>query len=328
MKEDSKDELMVTIRCLAYNHEPYIRQCLEGFVMQKTNFRFEAIVHDDASTDRTAVIIKEYAEKYPDIIKPIFETENQYSKRDGSIIRIMDEHTHGRYVALCEGDDCWIDPLKLQKQVDFLENHMDFSMCFHKAYVQNNSKNSLLNIDIYNHLEEREYTGSEILKKWSIPTASVLARKGVLRPLDGRFIYGDIVFFLSCAEVGRIFCLKDPMSVYRRNDKGVTRKKIHYKKYLNHYDAILEHFGEKYANIISSLKVRSYVLCFIGARKSKNDAFEILKDVFRQRHLIIPFCLFLTIRVLKSVFYKMRHNHYMFLLSINTLYDFAECFYI
>ena len=81
------EPLMVTILCLVYNHESYIRQCLEGFVMQKTNFRFEAIVHDDASTDGTAAIIREYAEKYPDINKPIFETENQYSKGDGSLGR-------------------------------------------------------------------------------------------------------------------------------------------------------------------------------------------------------------------------------------------------
>lgn len=76
-----KDLLMVSIHCLVYNHEPYIRQCLEGFVMQKTNFRFEAIIHDDASTDGTVAIIREYAEKYPDIIKPIYETENQWSKK-------------------------------------------------------------------------------------------------------------------------------------------------------------------------------------------------------------------------------------------------------
>lgn len=100
---NNSDILMVTIRCIAYNHEPYIRQCLEGFVIQKTNFRFEAIVHDDASTDGTAAIIREYAEKYPNIIKPIFETENQYSKRDGSLRRIMDSHTRGKYVAMCEG---------------------------------------------------------------------------------------------------------------------------------------------------------------------------------------------------------------------------------
>ena len=120
------EPLMVTILCLVYNHESYIRQCLEGFVMQKTNFRFEAIVHDDASTDGTAAIIREYAEKYPDIIKPIFETENQYSKGDGSLGRIM-----------TEGDDYWIDPLKLQRQVDFLEGNPEYVLTYTGAYIVN-----------------------------------------------------------------------------------------------------------------------------------------------------------------------------------------------
>ena len=127
MDRNKKDNrpLMVSIRCTAYNQEEQIRECLDGFVMQQTNFRFEAVVHDDASTDGTAAIIKEYAEKYPDIIKPILETENQYSKHDGSLERIMNEAATGKYVAWCEGDDCWIDPLKLQKQVDYLESHPD-----------------------------------------------------------------------------------------------------------------------------------------------------------------------------------------------------------
>ena len=94
--EKNEKPLMVTIKCITYNHVPYIRECLEGFIMQKTNFRFEAVVHDDASTDGTAAIICEYAKKYPDIIKPILETENQYSKHDGSLRRIMDKHTHGK----------------------------------------------------------------------------------------------------------------------------------------------------------------------------------------------------------------------------------------
>lgn len=114
---------LVSIRCLTYNHAPYIRQCLDGFVMQKTNFKFEAIVHDDASTDGTADIVREYATKYPDIIKPILETENQYSKHDGSLKRIMNAaiSPSAKYIAMCEGDDYWTDPYKLQKQVDFLE---------------------------------------------------------------------------------------------------------------------------------------------------------------------------------------------------------------
>ncbi len=83
--ESLDNQIVVSIRCLTYNHAPYIRQCLDGFVMQKTNFRFEAIVHDDASTDGTQDIIREYEKKYPDIIKPIYEKENQYSKHDGSL---------------------------------------------------------------------------------------------------------------------------------------------------------------------------------------------------------------------------------------------------
>jgi len=114
---------LVSIRCLVYNHEPYLRQCLDGFVMQQTTFPFEAIVHDDASTDGSAAIIREYAEKYPDIIKPIYETENQYSKHDGSLARNIDAamHPDSKYIALCEGDDYWTDPKKLQKQVEIME---------------------------------------------------------------------------------------------------------------------------------------------------------------------------------------------------------------
>ena len=123
MQAEENDILMVSVRCATYNHVNYIRQCLDGFVMQRTNFRFEVIVHDDASTDGTTEIIREYAEKYPDIIKPMYETENQYSKDVKAMnIRINNRLT-GKYIAICEGDDYWIDPLKLQKQVDFLDDH-------------------------------------------------------------------------------------------------------------------------------------------------------------------------------------------------------------
>lgn len=132
---DNDGNVLVTIQCTAFNHEPYIRQCLEGFVMQKTSFRFEAIVHDDASTDGTAAIIREYAERYPEIIKPIIQTENQYSKHDGAIAHIMNTYTHGKYIALCEGDDYWTDPLKLQKQVDFLELNPDYGLIHSCAKV-------------------------------------------------------------------------------------------------------------------------------------------------------------------------------------------------
>lgn len=130
---EKEQPVIVAINCMVYNHEPYVRQCLDGFVMQQTDFRFVAIVHDDASTDKSADIIREYAERYPDIIYPIYETENQYSKHDGSLSKIKDEAIQSlnpKYVAMCEGDDYWTDPMKLQKQVDYLEGHPEVSLVY------------------------------------------------------------------------------------------------------------------------------------------------------------------------------------------------------
>lgn len=240
-----QEPVMVSIRCTVYNHEPYIRQCLEGFVMQKTNFRFEAIVHDDASTDGSALIIREFAEKYPDIIKPIYETENQYSKHDGSLSRIMNAQTRGKYVALCEGDDYWIDPNKLQMQVDFLEGHPDYTMCFHKVDIE--ADEEFLRHQ-YDQLQEKEYFSDEILNNWMVPTCSTMFAKKVMLyiPLDDRFICGDIVWFLTAANCGRIYCLSNVMGVYRRLSTGMTAvvlgQEINTEKWVCHYQALAYHF--------------------------------------------------------------------------------------
>lgn len=119
---------LVSICCITYNHAPFIRQCLDGFLMQK-GVNYEILIHDDCSTDGTTEIVKEYAAKYPDLIFPLYETENQYSKGvwiDGFNCR----RAKGKYIAYCEGDDYWTDPLKLQKQVEFMESHPEYSVCF------------------------------------------------------------------------------------------------------------------------------------------------------------------------------------------------------
>ena len=107
---------MVSICCLAYNHEKYIRKTLEGFVNQKTNFNYEILIHDDCSTDNTVNIVEEYRKKYPKLIKPIYQKENQHSKG----IKISNVYqfprAQGKYIAMCEGDDYWTDMNKLQKQ--------------------------------------------------------------------------------------------------------------------------------------------------------------------------------------------------------------------
>ncbi len=127
--------LMVSVRCATYNHVNFIRQCLDGFVMQKTTFRFEVIVHDDASTDGTTDIVREYAEKYPEIIKPMYEATNQYSLDLKGMNARINARLTGKYIAICEGDDFWVDPLKLQKEFDFLENNPDKALVYTNCNV-------------------------------------------------------------------------------------------------------------------------------------------------------------------------------------------------
>jgi len=110
MNQSNTDPL-VSICCLTYNHAPYIRDAIEGFLMQKTNFPVEILIHDDASTDGTADIIREYETRYPDIIKPIYQTENQYSKGVKISWEYQFSRARGKYIALCEGDDYWTDKL-------------------------------------------------------------------------------------------------------------------------------------------------------------------------------------------------------------------------
>lgn len=130
-KETADGLPAVSIKCLAYNHEKYIEDALNSFLMQKTNFPFEIVVHDDASTDQTAAIIRRYQEAYPHIMKPILETENQYSKGNGRLNQIVDARIRGKYVTLCEGDDYWTDEQKLQLQFDAMEKHPEIDLCAH-----------------------------------------------------------------------------------------------------------------------------------------------------------------------------------------------------
>lgn len=222
----SDNEIKVTIRCITYNQVNYIRQCLDGFVMQQTNFKFEAIVHDDASTDGTAEIVRDYAEKYPDIIKPIFETENQYSKHDGSLGRILNAHTRGKYVAICEGDDYWTDPHKLQKQADFLDENPQCSLTYHacKNVFSTPCKVNILYGDCVNNF----YSDVELLN-YPFQTATVMYRKEVIdselykKAFAIGCSFGDVILYLTASRFGTIEGVNEQMSVYRRHEGGISQ---------------------------------------------------------------------------------------------------------
>lgn len=224
-EEKDTRPIMVSIRCTAYNHEKYIRDALEGFVMQKTNFRFEAIVHDDASTDGTAAIIREYAEKYPDIIKPIFEKENQYSKHDGSLGRIMNEACVGKYIAMCEGDDYWTDPYKLQKQVDILEKYKDVIVCCHlyqEYYEDIKSYTSVQPIlsDKFCFFDLKYYVSKE---KWITQPLTCMYRndKNVINHYLKYINSKDLSLFFCLLKNGNGYLLHRNMAIYRKHSGGV-----------------------------------------------------------------------------------------------------------
>lgn len=216
---------LVSIRCTAYNHEKYIRDTLEGFVMQKTNFKFEAIIHDDASTDNTAAIIREYAEKYPDIIKPIFETENQYSKHDGSLARIVNNACKGKYIALCEGDDYWIDPLKLQKQVDILEDNPNITMVYTNFSVVNELGIKIPDVR-YERLKQKSQSGNifqSLLENGNfVMTLTTMFRREVIfNPiLLNSPVQLDYLYILVAAGMGDLSYIPDITSCYRISPYG------------------------------------------------------------------------------------------------------------
>lgn len=246
-KMQNSNTPLVSIICTVYNHEPYLRQCLDGFVMQQTNFPFEIIIHDDASTDESAKIISEYADEYPNLFVPILQKENQYSKGVKIGITFMYPIAKGKYIAECEGDDYWTDPLKLQKQVDFLEANPEYSMCFHKSKIHKEVElDCALRVDM---IETRDYTGNELVGNWIVPTASIMFRKECLTyPIKNRekLINGDLPLVLSCCAMGKVRGFSDCMSVYRIQVSGLTydkaRQKDINKRFPMHYKTIHKNF--------------------------------------------------------------------------------------
>lgn len=214
---------LVSICCATYNHAPYIRQCLDGFVMQKTNFPVEILIHDDASTDGTQDIIREYEQRYPDIIKPIYQTKNQYSKGVKVSLVYNYSRARGKYIALCEGDDYWTDPYKLQKQVDFLESHPDYVMCSHR-FDQYYEDEQCLVKDPDEAFQGTDYDLKNLIGgKWLTQTLTVMYRRSAL-DLKQYESYGmsmDIILLYALLKNGKGYCFPEVMGVYRYHDGGV-----------------------------------------------------------------------------------------------------------
>ncbi|MDD3251309.1 MAG: glycosyltransferase [Lachnospiraceae bacterium] len=215
----TENQPMVSICCITYNQASYIRDALEGFLKQKTDFAYEVLIHDDASTDGTAEIIREYATRYPDRILPILQTQNQYALGRTSVSGLYNfPRVRGRYVAMCEGDDYWTDAEKLQMQVDYMEAHPDCSLCFHSARVEVQGR-AVTEQLMRPYRSDRRITSEEIIDKTSgYPTASLLFRSEMIARLPDFYMnapIADIPLQLLAAARGWAYYMDRPMCVYR-----------------------------------------------------------------------------------------------------------------
>jgi len=219
--------LLVSIICTAYNHQEYIKDALDGFIMQKTTFPFEIIVHDDASTDNTAKIIREYEAKYPSFFSNIYQIENQFSKGTGGVVKIVLEAARGKYIALCEGDDYWIDPYKLQRQVDFLEANPEYSLVHTNGYIK--KKNELIPWHVWDSREgdvqQTFYYGPSVRTCTALFRVNLLSDYVNLLSNSNTKIIADWPLFAYYSTKGKFGYLNDRMAVYRYNPSSVSSLK-------------------------------------------------------------------------------------------------------
>lgn len=225
---------LVSVCCTTYNHENYIRDVIEGFLIQKITFPFEIIIHDDASTDGTTEIIKEYADKYPELIVPIFQTQNQYSQGIKPWPNFVFPKARGKYIALCEGDDYWTDPYKLQKQVGFLEANREYGLVHGDSnfYIQTTQKweynaNKFLS-NAYEIKDKRELFNRLVDADYKIRTATVLFKKELLNKIkanDRNFAMGDTPMWLDFSQITKFKYIDDLFAVYRIISESVSRSK-------------------------------------------------------------------------------------------------------
>jgi glycosyltransferase involved in cell wall biosynthesis len=220
---DNIQEPLVSICCITYNHEKYIRDAIESFLMQETDFTFEIIIHDDASTDKTADIIREYEKKYPELIKPIYQTENQYSK-GVNILSFIYNQAKGKYIAPCEGDDYWTDPFKLQMQVTFLEKNPDYVITY--AAVEAFDENGI--IETYPSGALKDLSEEQLKRATPINTLTTCFRNVIneFPPELSIAKIGDLTIWSLLGAYGKgKFISEIKPSAYRVHNNGVFSKK-------------------------------------------------------------------------------------------------------
>ncbi len=249
-------DAVVTVVCMTYNHEKYIAKALDGFVNQKTTFKYEIIVHDDASTDRTAEIVSEYEKKYDNIIF-IRQKENAYSRKIKIFFQYIKPIVHGEFIAYCEGDDYWIDDHKLQKQYDLMMAHPEVDMCSHAAYTQTGDK---FTGEICPSKEPTVLTPNQVILGGGryLATSSLFYRREIAfgTPRFRQITRIDYSLQIYGSLKGGIAYISDFMSVYRLQSseiawtvvqrKNPEKRIAHHKNIIKMLEALNEDTGNLY----------------------------------------------------------------------------------
>ena len=263
---------VVTVCILSFNHEKWLRECLENICTQKTDHEFSVLIHEDCSTDGSRAIVEEYEKKYPDKIKVIYQPENQYSKGINVVQRYVIPAIETEYFAICEGDDYWCDPCKLQKQIDYLEGHKECNLCFHNANVVDTDGNFIKTFyprkmwndkALFKALEQpggADLSVEDLIKLDFTPTASIVGRTANLRPLLDFSTSLDLVVRLVTTYDGYAHYFNEIMSAYRTNNPNSASGSIRTspeklkKNFLDRHSGLLREFDEytkgKYHDVI------------------------------------------------------------------------------
>lgn len=293
--EIMKQEELVSIVCVTYNHVSYIRCALDGFLMQKTTFPVKILVYDDASDDGTAEIVREYEERYPERIEAILSKENMYSKVDNfpvNLPNMIKHYINGKYIALCEGDDYWTDADKLQLQIDYMETHPECCLTAH-ASKQINCRNNEEH-GFHPYTESRYLSGDEVIlqKNGNLSTASLVMRREVyFRGSDYPISdVGDVSIQLHAIMLGKVYYFDREMSVYRFMHSNSwssrvsgqallsAKHRMHMLSFLEEYDVYSSH---RYHESIRKRKIFYYDVlcdCFGKLTEAQREELQILAD--------------------------------------------------
>ncbi|MBS6956088.1 MAG: glycosyltransferase [Enterocloster asparagiformis] len=276
------EEVMASINCVTFNHVNYIRKALDSFLMQKTDFAFEILVHDDASTDGTGEIIREYAEKYPDQVRPLIQTENQYSQGIDNISGAFNfPRARGKYIFMCDGDDYFLSPDKLQRQVDYMEAHPDCALCIHSARIDLVGK-ALTEGQMRPYRQSRVIPPEEIIDKSSGYAMSSMAFPArLVKILPDYYVdcpVGDTPLQLMAAAEGYGYYMDEPMSAYRVGVAGSWtvegqsgdyegKQNAYYRRMKRTYEQFDRATGGRFHQAAESAALRTYYHTMVNTKK-------------------------------------------------------------